>query len=89
MQFDSEVLMTILNGIVSGMLYLLGTDPPMLHNDLKTANVLVGNNFSAKLADFGLSMKKKSSGFLGTPFWMAPELLSMVRTGRVWCEGST
>jgi serine/threonine protein kinase len=65
-------------GIVSGMTYLHTTLPPVLHNDLKTANVLIGSNFQAKLANFGLSMKKKSNGYLGTPFWMAPELLNLV-----------
>ena len=51
----------------------------MLHNDLKTANVLVGSTFQAKLTDFGLSMKRKTNGYLGTPFWMAPELFVQVR----------
>jgi serine/threonine protein kinase len=32
------------------------------------------SHLQAKLADFGLTMKEKSSGFLGTPYWMAPEL---------------
>ena len=27
------------------------------------------------MADFGLSGKKRSAGLLGTPYWMAPELL--------------
>jgi len=75
MQFDSEITMGVLEGIINGMMYLHSAKPPVLHNDLKSGNVLVGENFAAKLADFGLSMKRKSSGFLGTPFWMAPELL--------------
>jgi len=73
-QFNSSIAMELLNGIVTGMIYLHSTNPPILHNDLKAANVLVGVDFQAKLADFGLSMKKKSKGFLGTPYWMAPEL---------------
>lgn len=77
-QFDSEIVMGIVEGIVSGMLYLHSSNPPILHNDLKTANILIGNNFSAKISDFGLCMKKKSTGFLGTAFWMAPELLNKV-----------
>eukprot|EP00240_Pyramimonas_obovata_P000077 CAMPEP_0118924910 /NCGR_PEP_ID=MMETSP1169-20130426/2840_1 /TAXON_ID=36882 /ORGANISM="Pyramimonas obovata, Strain CCMP722" /LENGTH=1153 /DNA_ID=CAMNT_0006866059 /DNA_START=133 /DNA_END=3590 /DNA_ORIENTATION=- len=76
MQFEGDIVMDILNGLISGMIYLHSTNPPVLHNDLKTANVLVSANFQAKLTDFGLSMKKKSSGFLGTPFWMAPELFA-------------
>jgi serine/threonine protein kinase len=77
MHFDGEMLMAMLEDIVSGMNYLHSTNPPVLHNDLKTGNVLVGANFQAKLADFGLTMKEKSSGDLGTPFWMAPELFQV------------
>ena len=32
-------------------------------------------SFKAKVADFGLSSKRSSSGLIGTPYWMAPELL--------------
>lgn len=78
--------MGILDGIVSGMLYLHSSEPPVLHNDVKAANVLIGTNFCAKIADFGLCMNKKSSGFLGTPFWMAPELLKPVRALTPCCS---
>lgn len=36
--------------------------------------LLFADRFRAKVADFGLSAKKKV-GATGTPFWMAPELL--------------
>lgn len=78
-QFDSEIVMGILEGVVRGMMYLHSSKPPILHNDLKSANILIGSNFSAKIADFGLSMKTRSTGSLGTPFWMAPELFVKVR----------
>jgi class 3 adenylate cyclase len=37
---------------------------------------LVDSRFRAKVTDFGLSQDKGSAGCAGTPFWMAPELLS-------------
>ena len=44
---------------------------------MKAANVLVDAKFSAKVTDFGFSIKEKV-GASGTPYWMAPELLSVV-----------
>ncbi len=53
----------------------------ILHRDIKSLNVLLGESFNAKLADFGLSKVKTetqststSKGSAGTLAWMAPEL---------------
>ncbi len=59
--------------IVQGCRFLHAADPPVVHGDLKSMNVLVDSRFRAKVADFGLSIKYK--GCAGTPYWMAPELL--------------
>ena len=42
-------------GIASGMAFLHAREPPMLHHDLKSANVLLFDGLVPKLADFGLS----------------------------------
>jgi serine/threonine protein kinase len=74
---DGDVVCRLLRDVVAGMLFLHSADPPILHNDLKSANVLVDASFRAKVSDFGLSGKRRhgSRGPPGTPFWMAPELL--------------
>ncbi|GBP32651.1 hypothetical protein EVAR_16813_1 [Eumeta japonica] len=52
----------------------------VIHRDLKAGNVLATMNGGVKLADFGVSAKNKSTlqkhdTFIGTPYWMAPEVV--------------
>ncbi|KAF6753020.1 kinase-like domain-containing protein [Ephemerocybe angulata] len=69
--------------IVSGIDYLHHLDPPVTHNDLKGANILVTDELACCLADFGLSsilesqrMGNKSMSWGGSVCWMAPELMT-------------
>ncbi|KAF4692051.1 protein kinase kinase kinase [Perkinsus olseni] len=73
--------------IAKGMNYLHTCDPPIIHRDLKSLNLLlverVEDEFDApivKVADFGLSKLKASAtqnmtAHAGTYHWMAPEVL--------------
>jgi serine/threonine protein kinase len=54
------------------MRFLHSAEPPIIHSDLKSANVMVDANFRGKVADFGLTGKQEA---VGTPYFMAPELL--------------
>ena len=50
-----DVKTTILLGVAQGLQYLHGLDPPMIHRDLTTNNVLLTDNLCAKIADLGTS----------------------------------
>ncbi|MCL7042455.1 hypothetical protein MKW94_006872 [Papaver nudicaule] len=72
-----RVLMAL--DIARGMNYLHRYNPPIIHRDLKSSNLLVSKNWRVKVGDFGLSRLKHAT-FLtstgnGTPEWMAPEVI--------------
>ena len=83
MLLEGEMIFPILLDIAQGLRFLHAASPAIIHGDLKAANVLVDSRFRAKVADFGLSQKRygeinynKNFQITGTPYWMAPELLS-------------
>ncbi|NXD60640.1 PAK3 kinase, partial [Corvus moneduloides] len=52
----------------------------VIHRDVKSCNILVSVDGSVKLADFGLCAqltpeRDKCSSSVGTPSWMAPEVV--------------
>lgn len=68
-----------------GMCALHHSDPPLLHRDLKSPNIFVDQHWVAKIGDFGLA-KMKSEGKtmtagVGSPLWIAPEVLKGERFG--------
>ncbi|OQR84222.1 protein kinase [Achlya hypogyna] len=68
--------------ISRGMAYLHSMDPPIIHRDLKSMNILVSSSFGAKISDFGLSREKAMDDTMsvtGTPLWLPPEMIRAER----------
>ncbi|KAI5633434.1 protein kinase domain-containing protein [Phthorimaea operculella] len=71
-----------------------------MHRDIKGANILLTECGDVKLADFGVSAQitatiNKRKSFIGTPYWMAPEVAAVERKGGynqlcdIWACGIT
>ena len=75
-------LVSELRQIAKGMEYLHSLDPPVLHRDLKSANILLAEGGRRlAIADFGLARyqagvnDKKMTAETGSYRWMAPEVI--------------
>jgi len=83
-------------GLFAGLNYLHTRSPPVVHRDVKAANLLVSLHFDVKLADFGVSRSNsdtKSFSMVGSIPWMAPEVMLQEhghgRKADIWSAGCT
>ena len=76
---EEDCVSYLLREILQGLFYLHKSH--IIHRDVKGQNVLLTRQANVKLIDFGIAAKiahtlDKRHSHLGTPFWMAPEVIA-------------
>ncbi len=95
MPFTEDHMAYVCKNVLTGLAFM--HSHCRLHRDIKSDNILVSLDGSVKIADFGfatnLSMEQdKRASVVGTPYWMAPEVIRGVEyDGKVdiWSTGIT
>ncbi|EQC29250.1 TKL protein kinase [Saprolegnia diclina VS20] len=84
-QFSWDQKLNCITSIVRALVYLHTYNPPIIHRDLKSRNVLLDSVKGTKLTDFGESRVAEEDDLMtngiGTYLWMAPEVISGTHYG--------
>ncbi|OCK83656.1 Pkinase-domain-containing protein [Lepidopterella palustris CBS 459.81] len=92
-KFPENLVSLYMSQVLHGLLYL--HEQGVIHRDIKGANILTTKEGLVKLADFGVATKASGldeSSVVGTPYWMAPEVIELsgaTTSSDIWSLGCT
>jgi serine/threonine protein kinase len=92
-RFPENLVALYMSQVLHGLLYL--HEQGVIHRDIKGANVLTTKQGLVKLADFGVASRTTGlheSSVVGTPYWMAPEVIELsgaTTASDIWSLGCT
>ena len=92
-KFPENLVGIYMSQVLHGLLYL--HEQGVIHRDIKGANILTTKQGLVKLADFGVATKTTTfheSSVVGTPYWMAPEVIELsgaTTASDIWSLGCT
>ncbi|KAL1836987.1 hypothetical protein VTJ49DRAFT_4421 [Mycothermus thermophilus] len=94
-KFPENLVGVYMTQVLQGLQYL--HDQGVIHRDIKGANILTTKDGTVKLADFGVSTSTlagpdKEAQVVGTPYWMAPEIIQLsgaTPASDIWSVGCT
>ncbi|KAK7312226.1 hypothetical protein VNO77_35940 [Canavalia gladiata] len=93
--FPESLVPLYIAQVLEGLVYL--HEQGVIHRDIKGANILTTKEGLVKLADFGVATKLTEAdvnthSVVGTPYWMAPEVIEMsgvCAASDIWSVGCT
>lgn len=100
-KFSEEDAWHLFHDVAAGLAYLHSMNPTLIHQDIKPDNIMIGDNGSYMITDFGVSAHAKSTlrkslstqfASAGTTAYMAPERFSKdntpIKANDIWSLGA-